>query len=293
MLWLYLALIAYFINACVFIIDKYLLAAPIPKYHAYAFGVSILSLTAIVLIPFGVSWHGTEYFLLAMACGAAFFGGISFLYKTIKESDVSVASTQVGTMGAVFTYIFSVLVLKQSLNTVNLFAFLFLVGGVFFLGKIQKHIFLTALLSGMFFGLSYVLLKLSFNSADFINGIFWTRMGFVGTAFLTLSSRHVREEIKFSYRNAPKHSKGVFILNKFIAGIGFMILYLAIRLGDVSLVNALLGMQFMFTFFLAVILKDKLPGIKENLSKQVLVPKIMGIVSILIGLLILSLEFKK
>lgn len=287
MLWLYLALLAYFINAVVFIIDKYLLAAPIPKYHAYAFGVSILSLSSILLIPFGVSWYGMGYFLTALACGASFFVGISFLYKIIKESDVSVAATQAGTIGAVFTYIFSVLILKESLSVTNLFAFMFLVGGIFLLGKLQKHVFMTALLSGIFFGLSYVLLKLSFNSAGFINGIFWTRLGFVGTAFITLCSRHVREEIKFSYHNASSRSRGLFVLNKFIAGIGFLILYFSIRLGDVSLVNALLGLQFMFTFILAVILKDKLPGIKENLDKPALAFKLVGITFILVGLLIL------
>lgn len=292
MLWLYLALIAYFINACVFVIDKYLLASPIPKYHAYAFGVSVLSLTSLSLIPFGVSWHGMEYFLLAFASGTSFFVGISFLYKTIKESDVSIATTQTGTMGAIFTYIFSVLILKEPLGFTKLFAFLFLVGGIFLLGKIQKHIFLPALLSGIFFGLSYVLLKLSFNSSDFINGLFWTRLGFVGAAFITLISGHVRNEIKLSYHNASNHSKGLFIINKFIAGVGFIILYFAIRLGDVSLVNALLGIQFMFTFLLAIILRDKLPGIKENFNKSVLTTKISGITFILIGLIILFLEFK-
>lgn len=290
MLWLYLALTAYFINACVFIIDKYLLHSSIPKYHAYAFGVSVLSLPALLLIPFGVSWYGIGYFLIAFSSGAAFFCGLSFLYKTIKESDVSVATTQTGTMGAVFTYIFSVLILKESLGLVNLFAFIFLIGGIFLLGKLEKHIFITALLSGISFGLSYVLLKLSFNSSDFINGVFWTRMGLVGTAFFTLCSSHVREEIKFSYRNAHSRFRGLFIINKVIAGIGFIILYLSIRLGDVSLVNALLGLQFMFTLLLAAVLKDKLPGIKENLKKSVLVSKLAGITCILVGLVILFWE---
>jgi len=287
LLWLYLAITAYFINACVFIIDKYLLTAPIPKYHAYAFGVSVLSLSSVLLIPFGVSWHGIGYLLIALTCGASFFIGISFLYKAIKRSDVSVAATQVGTIGAIFTYIFSVLILKESLGLTNLFAFIFLIGGIFLLGKLQKHVFITALWAGIFFGLSYVFLKLSFNSSDFINGIFWTRMGFVGTAFTTLLSRHVREEIKFSYRNTSGRSKGLFVLNKFIAGIGFLILYFSIRLGNVSLVNALLGLQFMFTFLLAAVLKDRLPSIKENLDKSVLPFKLAGMVFVLVGLLTL------
>ncbi|MDO8496192.1 MAG: EamA family transporter [bacterium] len=287
MLWLYLAILAYFINACVFIIDKYLLATPIPKYHAYAFGVSVLSLSSLLLIPFGVSWHGIGYFLVALASGGSFFIGISFLYKTIKESDVSVAATQAGTMGAIFTYIFSVLILKESLSLTNLFAFALLIGGIFLLGKIQKNVVITALLSGIFFGLSYVFLKLSFNSADFINGIFWTRIGFVGTAFTTLCSKHVREEIKFSYHNASGSSKGLFVFNKFIAGVGFLILYFSIQLGNVSLVNALLGLQFMFTFLLAVVLKNKFPSIKENLDKSVLPFKLVGIAAVLVGLLML------
>ena len=292
MLWLYLALIAYFINACVFIIDKYLLSAPIPKYHAYAFGVSVLSLSSLLLIPFGVSWHGISYFLVALASGAAFFAGITFFYKAIKESDVSLAATQTGTMGAIFTYVFSVLILKDSLPLTGLFAFFFLVGGIFLLGKLQKHIFVTALLAGIFFGLSYVLLKVSFNSSDFVNGLFWTRMGFVGTAFLTLVSGHVRGEIRSSYRNSASRSKALFVFNKFIAGVGFVILYFAIQLGNVSLVNALLGLQFMFTFLLVIVLRDRVPGIKENLDRPALIHKLAGITSVLIGLLILFLEIK-
>ncbi len=287
MLWLYLALIAYFINAIVFIIDKYLLAAPIPKYHAYAFGVSSLSLVVLFLIPFGVSWQGTDFFLLSFASGSAFFLGITFLYKTIKESDVSVAATQTGTMGAIFTYIFSVLILKESLPLNNLVAFLFLLAGIIMLGKIQKQILLSALLAGIFFGLSYVLLKLSFNSSDLINGIFWTRLGFIGTAFITLFSGHVREEIKFSFNNSPRRSKFLFVFNKLLAGIGFIILYFAIQMGNVSLVNALLGLQFMFTFILALFLINKVPGIKEDFSKRVLIPKLTGLTLVLIGLLIL------
>ena len=90
MLWLYLAITAYFINAVVFVIDKYLLAAPIPKYRAYAFGVSVLSLGAVFLIPFGVSWYGLNYFLIAVSAGASFFIGLIFLYRAIRESDISV-----------------------------------------------------------------------------------------------------------------------------------------------------------------------------------------------------------
>jgi uncharacterized membrane protein len=290
MLWLYLALTAYFINAIVYIIDKHLLSGHIPKYHAYSFGVALLSLTSIVLLPLGASWQGFTYFLLSMASGASFFVGLMFLYKAVKESDVSIAATQVGTMGAIFTYLFSIIILGESLPLLNSFAFILLVLGIFLLGKIERHVFISAILAGILFGASYVLLKLSFNQGGFINGLFWTRVGFVGTAFLSLLSSHVRREIKFSVRNAPAKSKFLFVFNKFLAGIGFIILYLAINLGSVSLVNALLGIQFMFTFALVILLRDKVSGIKERIDKTALFYKIAGITSVLVGFVILFLH---
>ena len=290
MLWLYLALTAYIINALVFIIDKYLLSSELPKYHAYAFGVSILSLTSIVLIPFGVTWYGLPFFLIALASGASFFIGLMFLYKAVKKSDVSVAATQAGVMGAIFTYLFSVLFLKESLPLQNFVAFGFLIFGIFLLGKIEKQVFWTAVFSGLFFGLSYVLLKLSFNASDFINGLFWTRIGFVTSAFSSLLSKHVRDEVIFSFKHSGNNSKIVFVLNKVLAGIGFIILYFSIRLGNVSIVNALLGFQFMFTFLLATVLRNKIPGIKESLTPRIIKFKLAGITLVLTGLLTLFIQ---
>lgn len=289
MLWLYLALIAYLINSIVFIIDKYLLSGHIPKYHAYAFGVSILSLSAVFLIPFGVSWPGLTYFYTAVFSGAAFFVGLMFLYKSIKESDVSIAATQTGTMSSIFTYVFSILILKEALPLLNVFAFLFLILGIFLLGKIEKHILLSAVLAGLSFGISYVLLKLLFNHIGFIDGLFWTRMGFVGSAFLSLASSHVRREVRFSLEHAPNKSKFLFIFNKILAGIGFIILYFSINLGSVSLVNALLGFQFLFTFILVLFLRERIYEIKENTNRYVLANKLAGITSVLIGFLFLFL----
>ena len=290
MTWLYLALLAYLINAVVFIIDKYLLSSSIPKYHAYAFGAAILSIPAVLLIPFGVTWYGIIYFLIAFSSGAAFFFGLMFLYKSIKDSDVSVAATQVGTLGAIFTYIFSIFILKEQLYFADSLAFVFLILGIFLLGKIEKHAMISSLSAGVLFGLSFVLLKFSFNDSNFINGLFWTRLGFIGGAILSLLSSQVRQEVISSYRSAPKQSKLLFIFNKILAGTGFVILYLAILQGKVSLVNALLGLQFLFTFLLVLFLRNRIPGIREKIDKKTLASKFIGIGFVLIGFLILFLE---
>ncbi|OGN09729.1 MAG: hypothetical protein A3J46_02735 [Candidatus Yanofskybacteria bacterium RIFCSPHIGHO2_02_FULL_41_11] len=290
MLWLYLALLAYFINAIVFIIDKHLLAGHMPKYHAYAFGVAILSLGAVFLIPFGVSWPSLDLLLLMMVSGAAFFVGLIFLYKSIKESDVSVAATQVGTMGAIFTYVFSIFILKDNLSATNLLAFLFLVLGILLLGRVEKHVLVWTILAGVSFGFYYVLLKLSFSITGFIDGLFWTRVGFIGSAFVSLIFQHVRKEVGFTYRYAPGKSKILFVFNKLLAGTGFIILYFAIDLGNVSLINGLLGIQFLLTFILAIFLGSKISGIREKINRPVLLHKLSGILFVLVGFIILFIQ---
>src|SRR3989344_8979158 len=113
MLWSYLAIVAYALNAIAFIIDKHLLSAPILRPISYAFWVSILSCVVIVLLPLGVYWVNFYYFLISFASGAAFFFALIFLYKAIKKTDISVASTKVGVLGVIFTFIFSVLILRD------------------------------------------------------------------------------------------------------------------------------------------------------------------------------------
>ena len=277
MLWLYIALAAYFINAVVFIIDKYLLSSPIPRPFAYAFWVAILSLAVVFLLPFGVVWVSPLYFIIAFISGAAFFGGLFFLYKSVKLTDVSVAATNAGVLAAVSTYLLSFFILKDRLVFSNEVAFILLVIGIFFLGKIKKNIFKYSLMTGLFFGLSFVLLKWTFNEVNFINGIFWTRIGFAGAGILSLIFHGARKEIAASLQNVAKSSKFWFIAGKIAAGAGFLLLYYSIKLGDVSLVSALLGIQFLFIFVLAIILRNKVPGVTENIRGRVLMNKLLGI----------------
>ncbi len=287
MLWLYLALLAYFINAVAFIIDKHLLSSHIPRPLAYAFGVSVLSILAVVLIPFGVSWLGLNYFIIAFVSGASFFVALFFLYTAIKASDASVASTNVGTLSAIFTYFFSILILHNKLGLNNGFAFAVLIMGLLFIGLVRRNIVKYSILSGLLFGLSVVLLKLTFNTSDFINGIFWTRVGFVGSAFFILFFPSTRKEIYDSLHAAPIKSMYLFVLNKIIASIGFVVYYYAVNLGEISLISALLGIQFVFVFILALIFGNKLSGISENIKGKILAGKLVGIALIVLGFIML------
>ena len=283
--WIYIAIVAYTLNAIAFVIDKHLLSAPILRPISYAFWVSILSLAVIVVAPLGVYWVNFNYFLIAFISGASFFFALIFLYKAVKKTDVSVASTNVGVLGVIFTYVFSVLILGDSLSIQHITALGLMVAGILFIGKTGKGIWSEALISGIVFGLSTVLLKFTFNHSTFLNGFFWTRMGLVGMALLSLIVPFVRRDVFMSLRGSPKASRFVFVLNKIIASVGFALLYVAIKLGNVSVVNALLSVQFALIFVLALIFRNKIPGVVEDVKGMVLVKKIAGMVLIGIGFL--------
>lgn len=285
-IWLSLAILAYLLTAGAFVIDKYLLAAPIPKPFAYAFWVAILSTPIILLIPFfNIYLPGAFFFVVSFASGGAFFGGLIFLYKSIKKSDVSVAATQVGVTATIFTYIFSLLILKDVLPLHNLLALLLLLTGMVFLGKAGRDIVWYGVGAGALIAVSFVLLKWTFIQSDFVNGLFWTRIGFIGSALLALTSKRARAEIRSSAKNAPVSSKLVFAANKILAAVAFLLLYYSILLGNVTVINALLGFQFLFVFLIALALRNRLPSVKEDLKRGVLTNKLIGISLVLAGFL--------
>lgn len=287
MLWLYLAILAYFLNAVAFVVDKYLLTSPLPQTFAYTFWVAILSSTVIFLIPFGITWLGLSYFLISLASGIGFFLALVFFYKSVKSSEISIASAKTGAFTGIFSFIFSILILKETFSLNVLFAFFLLILGIFFLGRVKKEKLKHFVIAGFFFGISFVLLKWTFNTSDFINGIFWTRVGFVAIALISLFVGSARREIIAGTKNSRPISRTIFIVNKFIVGVGFLILYYSIKLGDVAIVNALLGFQFIFILFLAWVLRNKIPSLGENFQRMALVNKILGVVSIFVGFVIL------
>ena len=285
MSWLYFTILAYLVNAVAFIVDKYLLLFHIPRPFAYAFWVAILSASAVVLLPFGVVAQSVGYLLISLASGGSFFVALIFLYKAIKASDISVASTMSGVATAVFSYFLAIPLLGEPTGVIGFTTIAMLIVGMLFIGRADNRIWPLAIWAGVFFGVSFVLLKISFDLSDFVNGLFWTRVGFVGAALVSLVFGPFRDDVFSSFKGAHPRVGAIFIGNKLLAATGFLILYYAIRLGEVSVVNSLLGFQFLFIFILALLLRSKIPRIEENIGRKHIFYKLVGIGLIVMGFL--------
>ncbi len=290
MLWIYSAVIAYFLNAIVFAFDKFLLVAPLPHPLSYAFYSIILSIFVVVLLPFGVHLPPTPlYFVVAFSSGIFFFLALIYLYKSIKAIDILEATPAVGAIAALATLFLSIFFLREQISGDKLAAFFLLVAGTFIMSyfHLRSRVVIHMLLAGIFFGISSVALKYVFNLSSFIDGFFWSRLGSVVGALAVLVHPSARRQIFGSLHAAPPGSKFLFGLNKVLAAAGFIILYYAVKLGSVVFVNALQGLQYVFILVIGMFVAKKLPMLFERHLHEKMMRRIVATALIVAGFFLL------
>ena len=141
------------------------------------------------------------------------------------------------------------------------------------------------------FGLSSVFVKIIFTKTDFLDGFFWSRMANVAGALMLLAWPGNFRAIKDSVFGSSRSTKSLILANKALAGVAFLLILLAIKLGEVSLVNAMSGMQFVFLLLFAVLFTKKMPQFfSETVHRHdVLWHKFISTMFIVIGFFLLFL----
>lgn len=300
--WLIIAIIAHFLFALVFIVDKFLLSKTVLQPRAYAFYVGILGIFALLLIPFGFTLLPVGQIAASLIAGVLFVLAILFFYKLIQLGEISRITPIIGGAVPIFTLILTYSFLGERLTGYQLVAFFLLVfGGVIMLwprkdkinspiGKASLPKKLTlAIIAALFFAGSFVLTKFIFTEQPFINGFIWIRLGGFLGAWLLFFWPGSRQIIFKTNKTIKIKSAGLLISNKILSALAFILLNYAIFLGSVTLVNSLQGIQYAFLLIIALFLSKKFPQIlKEQISQGVVAQKITAILFIILGLSILA-----
>jgi uncharacterized membrane protein len=85
-----------------------------------------------------------------------------------------------------------------------------------------------------------------------------------------------------------KKQLAFFLGVRFAAAIAFILLNWAISLGNVSMINALQGTQYVFLLFIVILLARKYPRfINEEIGQGVILQKTIGVILVGIGLYLL------
>lgn len=295
-MWFLVATIGYTFLAIVFILDKLIVSKSLGKPVVYTFYSTIFmfgALFALPIIDFGIL-QGIDW-LWAIFSGVSFGLGLWTIYIALKKGETTHISPFNGAMITVFIFLFASVFLSERLNTFQTIGIVVLVGASFLLSfeKSKKyngfHVgFVWAIVSGLFFAISHVSAKYLYSLYPFWTAFIWTRAftGIIG--LVTLMSPAVWKSFIPQKENsktyAKRHTVFMVIADKVLAIVSVICLQYAMAVGSVTLVNALVGMQYILMFLFVYLLTKFLPKFfKEYFTRREIVLQLVAIVLVVLG----------
>jgi uncharacterized membrane protein len=307
-LWMVLAILGQLLNAVVALIDKYIVTSQtvVLRPFEYTFWVSILSAGSIIVFFF--SWVNIPIeglavpsfqniqspnlfvFSLAILAGYSFFTALLSFFTALKGSDASDTVPVVGGLSAFFTLILSYFFLGTKLPQEFFLGFALLIVGTILISRFRFtwNVALSAIHAGLMYGLHYITFKALIMETNFDNAFFWSRFGIVLVALSMLLIPDYWGKIVTRTREVKKRDSFFVLGNKVLAGLASIILLKAIEFGDVALVQALGGLQYLFLLIISIVLGSKLHAdFGENLTVRDMIHKIISIPLIALGFFLL------
>ncbi len=319
-MWATIAIFAYFINAGIYVADKFLLSKKIHSSITYAFYVGVWSIFNLALLVFSPWLPNFKELLVDLLAGILFLITLIFWYKALHQSEATRVVPIVGALTPIFSFLFSYIFLGESLAERQLLAFFILINGgilisvkytrFWMLGQVwerfrnifgnilgpiharyrpTRRLIINSVTSALFFAIYYVLIKYIYFHQPFIGGFVWSRTGtFIGVMFLLFVPDWRKLIVKHQKGAKTPKNLAFFLLVRILAALAFIMLNWAISLGNVALINSLQGTQYVFLFFLILLLSTRFPKIlKEELGGGVMLQKFIGVMLIGIGLYML------
>jgi drug/metabolite transporter (DMT)-like permease len=319
-MWLLAAIGSYFLNAGINVADKFLLSQKVHSSIAYAFYVGIWSILNAVILIFNPWMPNIWELFIDLSAGLLFLATLIFWYKALHQSEATRVVPIVGALVPIFSLLLAAVFLNEDITDKQMISFFILIfGGVLIsvkrtkfyllrqvierikevtgniLGKVHagyrpnRRTFINSTLSALFFASFYILMKYIYLHQPFIGGFVWSRFGSFLGALLILTVPSWRALIK-RQGGAAKNPGNVsfFLVVRLIASLSFIIFNWALSLGNVALINALQGTQYLFLIILVLAVSSKYPKIlREELDKAIMVQKLIGVFLVGMGLYVL------
>jgi len=304
--WISIAIIAYLLIALAVILDKFLLSSKrISHPVVYAFYSGILSFfTLFIFAPFGFRWVSLGEIFGMIFFGFIFFVGVLILFFAIRESETSRVIPVVGAAIPLVSLMVESYFLQQTFSAREVFGIIILIFGGLLISfdlplRLGKKKFFTgfyySIYAGFFLAIAYSGFKPFYDHYNFPTVFGWTRMGLaVGAILLVLVPIWRRLIFKsiFGFKKEKKkniRTGNLFIFNKILNGAGSALTNYAIAIGSVTLVNALVSVEYVFIFILALIFHGFYPQIFSEKNKASdLMQKIIAILIIALGIILIT-----
>lgn len=304
MAWILLAAAGQFLNAIVAILDKYIVSDEklLPKPFVYAFYSCLVTGGWIVIfflgwIP-GLSEIGLPSFenvetptiqVVGMAFLSAytFFIALVSMYDALRRTDASSAMPIIGSVSALASFGLSYIFLSAELHENFILGVILLSVGTMLVAQTlpRVDVFVQVFHSGLFFALHYITMKGLFLETSFDDGFFWSRIGFVVFTLSLLLVPAYFDRVRKQTTGVSRKAGEIVLLNKVLAGIAAFMLLKATDLGEVSVVQALGGLQYVFILLIGILFAQWLPAAAtdRDVRPQVFFRRMLYVVVILVG----------
>lgn len=308
MTWLLLAAGGQFFNAIVAILDKYIVTdeKALPRPFVYAFYSCLFTgfwgvVYLVGLIP-GLADIGVPQFenvqsptiqVVGMSFLAAytFFMALVSMYNSLKHGDASDVMPVIGAISALSTFGMSYLFLDTILSSNFIWGIALLIAGTMLVSQMRFHkdVIVHSIHSGIFFALHYISMKGLFQETSFDDGFFWSRVGFVLFALSLLLVPAYYEKITQVTKKATRKSGQLILVAKVLAGVAAFMLLKATDLGDVTVVQAIDGLKYVFIILISILLGRFIPASagENDVSAKVILRKVLYVCVISIGFVML------
>jgi len=308
MTWILLATLGQFINAIVAFFDKYIVSdeSMLPRPFVYAFYTCLFTGFWVVIyflgyIP-GLADLGVPSFdnvqaptiqVVAMSFLAAytFFIALVSMYDALKRADASNVLPIIGTVSALSSFGMSYLFFDTQLHDNFIVGVVLLSVGTLLVAQTLPKIdvVLQVFHSGLFFALHYITMKGLFTETSFDDGFFWSRVGFMLFTLSLLLVPSYYKKVKSQTSQTTKKAGGIILLAKLLAGIAAFLLLKATDMGEVSVVQALDGLRYVFILLISMVFSHLLPAsaLDKDKRKGTIFRRLLYVVVILVGFVVL------
>ena len=292
----FLAIIAHVLIGASLIWDKVLLRRPETRnLLSYVFWLGFISIFGLLLMPFGFHMPSLTVVILALAAGLVHLVANFFYYAALKAGEASQTLAIMGGFSPVATALIATGLLRHPVGRGSLLGFVLLVGGgflMFFSEKLKyREMLPSILIASVSFGLVNVMQKLVFDATNFVSGyVFFTFGTFIGTLALLIRPSW-RAQIFERFEKIEPRSHFWYFVNRFMAGAGSFLIFLAISETSPALVEAITGLRYVVIFLGAYgITKLHSAWLSEDFSGSVLVFKTAATALVVAGLILLGLN---
>lgn len=306
--WIILAVVAQFLNAFVALFDKKIVSDEkiLPRPFVYAFYTCLISGVWVVvyfvsLLPVPAWFHipsfenvlrpTLEVVALSFLSAYTFFTALVSMFTALRTADASDVIPVVGATSAVASFGLGYFFLDATISPNFALGIALLSIGTFLVSHFHFS-FKTALVAihaGIFFALHYVSIKGIFIVTTFDDGFFWSRIAFVLYALSLLLVPTFLEKIKEQTKVTTRRAGYLIMANKVIAGVSTILILKATDLGDVAVVQALGGLQFVFILLLGIFFSTRSAVVSggEVIRKETILQKALFVAIIALGFLVL------